>query len=158
MVITLLAADQSQQLAIPVGVVIGAIITFVGTWLADRRNYRYERLETLINVLKDWPEGLDGRDSAKHSAQIALAEIRRVEPGGSQPVTQGTADDEVRASARKNLLRDIAVSTVAVLALTFGIAIYAAFTHQDLNNTGNKWGLTILVVGAWVLGLLTRRR
>lgn len=62
--------------AVPVGVVTGSAIAGFVTWRTSRKS-PHDRLEQLVNVLKDLPEDLPGRDTIVGSIQLTLAEIRR---------------------------------------------------------------------------------
>ncbi|WP_152531399.1 hypothetical protein [Mycobacterium sp. UM_CSW] len=102
----------------PIGVVFGAFITGLVTWRNARKSV-YERLETLVQIHKNWPVGISGDDTLEHSIAIALAEIRRKEPGHPpEPTTEPErkADAEVKVVARRtSFLAWIGAVTAAVI-------------------------------------------
>ncbi|WP_416566402.1 hypothetical protein [Nocardia testacea] len=64
--------------AVPIGVVTGSLIAGFITWRTSRKS-PHDKLEQLVNVLKDMPEDIPGRDTVVGAIQLTLAEIRRTD-------------------------------------------------------------------------------
>ncbi|WP_139273293.1 hypothetical protein [Mycobacterium paraffinicum] len=101
----------------PIGVVVGAFITGLVTWRNARKSV-YERLDILVQIRKEWPDNISGYDTLEHSIAIALAEIRRKEPGH---VPAPTSESERKADAEVKLSERYVWFTRAVFPLIVGV-------------------------------------
>jgi hypothetical protein len=171
-----LLADAAQTdkgvdwstLSTPAGVIMGAAIAGFVAW----RNARVSpqgRLQTMIGLYQDWPEGLEGRDTVEQSIAVTLARIRRREkhPAGAVSPSEQKADREVSVAAR----RETKVTVVSLIAavITAAIGAIAAFaanssaTSSSASQSASSW-LAIAVTGATLVTvtvatfIATRRR
>lgn len=153
-------------LAAPSGVILGALIAgFVAT--RNAKKSVYERLASLMDVCKDWPEGMDGADTVDRSIALALAEIRRREKHTDASVTpsEQRADREVTVSAR----RDTRVAAIAlagtVIASIIGAlgAILTSANSPSATQSSSPWApilatVVTLSVAGFATFIATRRR
>jgi hypothetical protein len=142
----------------PVGVVFGALITGGVTWRNARKSI-YERLETLVNVRKVWPTELAGGATVDHSIAIALAEIRRKQPGHApEPATQREreADREVKTTwRRQNRWATIGALTAAIVGFAVPLLSHSA-ANQSSGGSVDFWLPVVLTAGATLIaGLVT---
>ena len=147
-----LLADSSNSFAVsmissvmgPIGVIVGAVIAGV----VSRRNARvsvYERLETLLKLQAEWPEVVTGRETVERSIAIALAEIRRKEPGHPPERTteqERIADRDVRVAARSRG----GLLLLAALAALISIGLIVATVVRLQHDTGMPQGVIYMAV------------
>lgn len=119
----------------PIAVLSGAIIT---AWVAIRnaRKSAHDRLETLVKVAKDWPDGVDGIDTVNHSMLVALAEIRRKEKH-PKPVTVSEEQREAERDSVKSRFRSYTSMAAVVVGLaTAGVmVVQSAGAWSELAQT-----------------------
>ncbi|MDO3335137.1 hypothetical protein [Mycobacteroides abscessus] len=131
----------------PIGVVVGACIAAYVAWWNGKKSV-YDRLQTLLKVRDDWPGDLPGKDTVDRSIAIALAEIRRKEPGHPPPSTTEAArkaDAEVRSAFKWLIFRVFAVSAGTGVLFAFGLGS----TYQGY------WSLAAAAFGIMVLLFVT---
>ena len=137
----------------PIGVVFGAFITGLVTWRNARKSV-YERLDTLVQIRKDWPDGISGDDTLEHSIAIALAEIRRKEPGHPPAPTtepERKADAEVKVVERRVRILAI-VGSLAAAAL--GIAVTMVVSNISPAHSGHGSASDLVPVIVTVIALI----
>jgi hypothetical protein len=151
-------------LATPAGVILGAAVTaFVA--LRSARKSVYERLESLLGIREQWPDGLAGRDTLDRSITFCLAEIRRKEKhtDGAVTTSEKRADRELNATARRQsrfaIIGSVAAAVVAALATLFTSSNSAAPAQQGSSGWASiAVTVATLVISAVVALIAFRRR
>ncbi|MGW5517633.1 hypothetical protein [Nocardia africana] len=114
-------------------VLAAPLAAIVVAWMTGRYSVRnskkspYDRLDMLVKLRTDWPDGVDGRSSVDNSIAHALAQIRAIEGDTAHPaITEQArrADKRVAAERRKSAFWLIATSG-GIIALYFAVWVYA---------------------------------
>lgn len=143
-------------LGAPVATVIAAVVA--GAFLLrTSRKTPYDRLEVLVKLRTEWPDGLDGRDSLDRSIGHALLQIRVLEGDVNQP---GATDEDLASERRVArefrevaLIFGSAVAGVVTVLMTITIGWWATST-PFLNGVPDIWlNLGVSFVGL-ALGVL----
>ncbi|WP_280407018.1 hypothetical protein [Nocardia carnea] len=113
--------------------------------LRNARRTPYERLDVLVKIRSEWPEGLEGRDSLDRSVAHALARIRQIEGDTTHLDTSANArwaDYRVALQQRRSAYRRAAFG-VATLGTLAAIAVLRFPLWSDIAaERGRRAALT----------------
>jgi hypothetical protein len=141
--------------AAPIGVVLGAVIgAAINFWNA--RETVYKRLETLIGIRKSWPDGVAGVETIDRSIELALADVRRREPGHAGEVkTPGLARLAEQAARRGQAAAAVMTAVAAVAAaLVSVITTYLASGKGSGHQAApNQWLVWVVAGGAFLVAV-----
>jgi hypothetical protein len=91
----------------PLAVILAAFIAAVVARLNVRKPPPHEQLETLLQLYRDWPVELEGKDTIERQISLQLAELRVASDDAGQPdasSAERAAEQRVFARARRILL------------------------------------------------------
>ncbi|MFE4457987.1 hypothetical protein ACFROC_11590 [Nocardia tengchongensis] len=135
--------------AAPVGAIVAATIA---GWVAIRNSRKpaHDRVESLVKALKDWPDEIEGRETAERSLALALAEIR-VREGDTfllAPLSETAIEAELRFELLSRGSRDERFIRIVALMLAYlGLAMAVIFISTPFPPRDSDvpvWGWVLL--------------
>ncbi|MGV9336532.1 hypothetical protein [Nocardia sp. NPDC003726] len=132
----------------PVGVIVAAFIAaVVARW--NVRKPPHEHLETLIQLYRDWPEELEGKETIERQIALQLAEMRVATDDAGQPEASSeehAAEQRVLTRARRML-----INRAVAMGLVSGSLVAGLIASAVYEDRIPSW-FTVLAVTATTLG------
>jgi hypothetical protein len=122
MLATSTGLDSADVLA-PIGVVCGAAIAAFATWFNARKSPA-DRLQALIDIYKDWPDTVPGRDHIAGLIRGQLGEIRHRYPRLDAKGAIHAESSDIDRAARRHLYLDIGAFLLSALAVFVSALIF----------------------------------
>ncbi|WP_416565105.1 hypothetical protein [Nocardia testacea] len=119
-------------------VLAAPVAAIVVAWMGIRSTSRnskktpYEQLEALVNLRKEWPDDLQGRDSLDRSIANTFAQIRKIEHDTDQSETREARQADERVATRKR--SESGMNALRLLMLLVGLGIMVSQTWDSMAN------------------------
>ncbi|MBF6302250.1 hypothetical protein IU459_32625 [Nocardia amamiensis] len=132
----------------PVGVIAAAFIAaVVARW--NVRKPPHEHLETLVQLYRDWPEELEGKETIERQIALQLAEMRVATDDAGQP--EASSDEHAAEQRVLTRARRILINRAVAIGLVSGSLVAGIVASTVYEDHTPPW-FTALGVTATTLG------
>jgi hypothetical protein len=142
--VTILADATSldpKDVIAPIGAVCGAAIAAFTAWFNARKTAT-DRLQALIAIYKDWPEGVTGRRHVAGLVRGQLGEIWHRYPHLDIEAAMKDDAPEIAAAAKRHLRSDWVAFVLSFLAVAASVGLLLR-----INEDQDVWLVVISLIG-----------